>query len=458
MSRFAGWPVLDNPMLRRILGAAAANGFARVMRIGEQLLLIPLLLAAWGIDRFGEWIVLTSIALFATLANLGVGQAARSDIVMRHAGGDDRGASRAHFTSLVLLTVLVGMGFAALFAATHVVDIGRLVTLKAMSAEEARFVIAVVGLSALVTFYAEPLSGAINAALGAATPNFLIGVSKACEVAAIAVALGFSAGPRAVAVVMLAAAVFNVLLHVAVAARSAPWLSWRLDDFDFGVLHGTWRASLGFFLVFVGINVVNIQVPRLIVFHYFGAAMLVIFTVLATYTKTARNLVSMVSQAAQVEVGRAYARANLERTGRLVYGVLGTSVVLALVLLAAELLFAPIIIPLWTHGEVVVAWSLLGALAVVALVGAYFDAAILLAGALNRILLAGVGYWVGLAAGTALALVLLPSIGIVAVAGFALLLPDLFGSIAATRALRTLLRRPFDVKEMLSFSRLVRRR
>ena len=162
MSGFADWPVLKSPMLRRILGAAAANGFARVMRIAEQLLLIPLLLFAWGIDRFGEWIVLTSIAVFATLVNLGVGHAARSEIVIRYEAGDSEGASRTHFTSLVFLTLLVAVGFAGLVAITHALDIGRFVSLKAVTAEDARFVMAVVGLSALVTFYIEPLSGAIN--------------------------------------------------------------------------------------------------------------------------------------------------------------------------------------------------------------------------------------------------------------------------------------------------------
>lgn len=456
MSGFADWPVLQNPMLRRILGAAAANGVARVMRIAEQLLLIPLLLAAWGVERFGEWIVLTSIAVFATLANLGVGQAARSDIVIRYASGDSEGASRAHFTSLLLLTLLVAAGFAAIVAVAHAFDIGRVVSLKAMSAEEARFVMVVAGLAALVTFYTEPLSGAINAVAGAATPNFLVGIAKACEVAAIAIALRWSAGPSAIAVVMLAAALFNVLLHAAVALRLAPWLTWRLGDFDATVLRGTWRASLGFFLVFAGINLVNIQVPRLIVFQYFGAATLVVFTVLVTYTKTARNIVAMISQSAQVEVGRAYARADLDQTARLVYGILGTSVALGVLLLAAEILVAPIVIPLWTHGEVEVAWGLLGALAVVALVGVYFDATILLAGALNRILLAGIGYWIGLAAGLALALVLLPSIGIVAVAGIGLLLPDLIGAFAATHALGALLRRPVRMRDVLSFASIAR--
>jgi O-antigen/teichoic acid export membrane protein len=458
MSGYADWPVLRNPMLRRILGAAAANAFARVIRVVEQLLLIPLLLSAWGVDRFGEWIVLTSIAVFATLANLGVGQTARSDIVIRYAAGDTEGAARAHFTSLVLLTLLAAVGFAGIAGFAHAFDIGRFVSLKAMSAEEARFIMVVVGVSAFVTFYTEPLTGAINAVAGAATPNFLIGVAKACEVAAIAIALRWSAGPSTIAVVMLAAALFNVLLHAAVALRAAPWLTWRIGDFDTTVLRGTWRASLGFFLVFAGINLVNIHVPRLIVFHYFGAAALVVFTVLVTYTKTARNIVAMISQSAQVEVGRAYARADIDQTARLVCGVLGMSVALGVLLLVGEILVAPIVVPLWTHGEVEVAWDLLGALAVVALVGVYFDAAILSAGALNRILLVGIGYWIGLVTGLALALALLPSIGIVAVAGIGLLLPDLIGSFAATHTLGALLRRPVRVRDVLSFANFTRRR
>jgi O-antigen/teichoic acid export membrane protein len=447
--------MFDRPMLHRILGAVAANGFARLMRIAEQLLLIPLLLAAWGVDRYGEWIALTSLAMFATFANLGVGHAAGSDIVLRHAGGDVHGAARSNFTALAVLTLLIGAGLACVVSLTQL-DIGRWVSLRSVTVDDARWIIVLTSLAALVIFYAEPLGGAVGAMVGARAPNLLIGVAKAVEIVAIAIALRWHATPRDVAAIMLAAAVLNVAMHTAVALRVAPWLSWSPQDFDLGMLRRTWRPSLGFFLLYTGVNVVNIQAPRLIVYHYLGAATLVAFTVLATYTKTARNLAAMMSQAAQVEIGRAYAGGGVQLATSLVHNVIAMTVMAGFVLLAAEMALAPLIVPLWTHGQVAVQWDILATLAVVALVGTYFDAALLATSALNKVLLAGLGYWIGLAAGLSLALVLLPPLGVVAVTGIGLLLPELAGSIAATRSLDAVLHRPIRLQEVLSPGWLVR--
>src|SRR5262249_36005756 len=97
---------MNNPSVRqRVGGAFLANGFARAMRIADQLLMVPLLLSAWGADQYGEWIALCSVASFATLASLGLGSAGCSNIVLRHASGDQRGAGRSFITFAILITL-----------------------------------------------------------------------------------------------------------------------------------------------------------------------------------------------------------------------------------------------------------------------------------------------------------------------------------------------------------------
>ena len=88
---------------QRIRRALFANLFARVVRVAEQLVLVPLLLSSWGATSYGEWLALGSIAGFAAIANLGIGHAAAAEIILISARGEFAKASSTIITSLALI-------------------------------------------------------------------------------------------------------------------------------------------------------------------------------------------------------------------------------------------------------------------------------------------------------------------------------------------------------------------
>jgi O-antigen/teichoic acid export membrane protein len=419
---------------RRIRGAFVANALVRFIRIAEQLLLVPLLLSAWGAEQFGEWTALTSVASFAFLANVGLGQAGSSDIILRVAAGDEAGAARSFVTSVVLLAAMVLAGCVILAGALAWLDPRAAMSLTSFTAEDGRAVILILALSMFVSFFVDPLGGVLSAAVGAGTPNFLSAIAKGSEIIAIAIAIQFSASPLVVAGITLSSTLLNLVLNVVTGVRVAPWLSFRLSNFDIDAFQRTWKASLAYFSMIVFMTFVYMQVPRLVIFHFFGATALAGFAVLVAYTRAGRMLAMLISQSAQVEIGRAFGAGRTEQFRTMVATLLGTTFVLALLLLLAELLAAPLIVPIWTRGQVSVAWDLLTALALVALVGSLFDALFLSVAAVNRVVRVAVGYGAGLAIGFAAGLALLPWLGPVALA-IALIVPEIGGAWAAMRTL-----------------------
>jgi len=430
-----------NPLGRRILGAFLGNAFARAMRIVEQICLVPLLLSAWGIDRFGEWVALTAIATFAGLASLGIGHSAYSDIVIQSAKADRDAAARSFATAIVLITAidLVGTALLAVFALTF--DIRALFSLQTFSSTEAAWILLIVGLSVFVGFYIEPLSGAVGAARGAGISNFVAGVSKVVEIAAIAVALTVSASPIFIAAIILASVVLNAVVNLVLTARLAPWLPFHFGAADYETIRRTWKPALGFFCIFVCFNIINVQVPRLIVFHGFGAASLSIFAIYVTYTRAARNLACMIPQSSQVEIGRLFAEGKADRTRRLVETVAVAALGLGFALLVGALVAAPVVIPIWTHSSLSVPWDVLAALTLVALVGTYFDPMLIAAGAMNEMGRVASFYALGIAIGISAAILLMPVAGIAVVAGVCMLPPELAGALAATRTVESLIGR-----------------
>jgi O-antigen/teichoic acid export membrane protein len=426
--------MISIPMRRRIFGAVLAAGFARILRFADQIILVPLLLAAWGTEQYGEWIALNSIAYFANIASFGLADAASSDIVLRHSAGDTEGAKRSFSTFVLLLTLAIICGYAMVFAVVQLLGLSKIISLHAISVDEAKHVVLIASLSQLLYFYTIPLGGTIGAVLGAARPTLFFGIGRAAELIGVAIALQFRATPFTVALIMLAAIILNIVMNVVAALRCAPWLSIKLKDFDAGVLRRTWTASLGFFGLFISSSLVGVNLPRLMVFHFLGAGSLTTFMVLVTYTRGARMIALAISQSAQVEIGRAFGNGRLDQAKSLIEGVLSTTMGVAFILLAAQLALASFVVPAWTRGHVSVAWGLLDALAVVALVGTYFDSLVTTVAALNRTTFVSLGYGLGLAVGLVAAVLLLPLIGLPAMA-IGLLCPEFAGSAAAVRTI-----------------------
>jgi O-antigen/teichoic acid export membrane protein len=420
---------------RRIWGTVAGNIFLRLVRIAEQLLLVPVFLAVWGAERYGEWLLLNSLGLFVALANFGIGQAGLSDIVLAYSRGDRRQAARSFVTSTVLITLVVVCAYGLLVAVLNTFDLSSVLAVQSLGSAEARSVILIIALSILLGFYLEPLNGVISATMGQVLPSVLLAISKAVELIGAALALiVFSARPVTIATVVLGATLLNLAMNIVVAVLHAPWVSLSLRNFDFSALRRTWKASLGFFALLVCVVVFATQLPRLIIFHFFGASVLAGFSVLVIYTRAARLLAQTMSQAAQVEIGRAFAHGMLGQVKNIIEAILGGAVGTAGLILVVEIVLAPVVIPIWTHGQVQFSWGVLAALAAVAFVGAYFDAAMVGVAAINRVGSTALAYAAGLVIGLLGGTILLPILGPAAIC-LGLMLPELGGAWAAIRTL-----------------------
>ncbi len=424
---------------RRFAGAFIGNAAGRFLRIAEQFLLVPLYIAAWGLDGYGAWILLMSGASFVALANGGIGYAAAADIVIAHARDDRATVARVLRTALTLITCAIGLGLFLVIAFVLVFDLSQ----PAPIGMDARAIVVLLAVSVLVAFYVEPLAGVLGAIRGAGLPMQVQAGVKAVELLAVGAALICGLSPLVVAALLTTSAVTNVAVHVWLVRRFAASLP-LIGGLDREVVSRNWRSALGFFGLFFAMNVVNLQTPRLIVGLFAGPAALSAFTVLATYTRTARSFAAMIAQSLQVEVGRMAGAGQFEALRGLARATLRRSLAASMILIGGALIVAPWFIPLWTHGQVAVAWPVVIPLAMVAIIGTMFDASLALASGLNRVGRIAVFYGSG-----SFAMVLLSALGAAltgapAAVAMAMLAPEISGVYAASRTLKPFTTPPVD--------------
>lgn len=87
------------------------NGFAqvasRLVKVADQLVLIPLFLSKWGADYYGEWLTLSIIPSVLAVSDLGFGSAAANAFVISYNAGKEKEAADILKTSILSISGLI---------------------------------------------------------------------------------------------------------------------------------------------------------------------------------------------------------------------------------------------------------------------------------------------------------------------------------------------------------------
>jgi O-antigen/teichoic acid export membrane protein len=115
-------PSFKRPLQRIRLGLAA-NSFGIVVRLGIQILQVPIFLMFWGVDRYGEWILLFSIPAYIALSDLGM-SAAGTNLLCREVARNNYDRARTIYWAIWTFTTLtsLALGIAVFIGVAQTAD------------------------------------------------------------------------------------------------------------------------------------------------------------------------------------------------------------------------------------------------------------------------------------------------------------------------------------------------
>src|SRR5262249_10081754 len=100
---------------RRIIANLGANGFAQLVNIITQLVAVPLFLYAWSKEHYGEWLLLSALPTYLSLAEAGFVSVSANKAAMLASAGKPEEVRRVLQTAWGFLLIM--SGFLALLAA-----------------------------------------------------------------------------------------------------------------------------------------------------------------------------------------------------------------------------------------------------------------------------------------------------------------------------------------------------
>ena len=156
----------------------SGQAFSRIVFALNTVAFVPILIRAWGVDGYGQWIALTALASYMGYSNFGLVTTSANEMVMAVGAGDADRAKRTFQMSLnltlyvVLPLILACLGLASAF------PLAKVFRLTQMGQTEALAILSLMG----AQLFMMTLRGLMVAALYATgSYGFAYYVSGTCK-------------------------------------------------------------------------------------------------------------------------------------------------------------------------------------------------------------------------------------------------------------------------------------
>ena len=149
--RAAPAPPPATSVRQRILHGLGANAFGQIVTVIVQLAGVPILLHAWGVQLYGEWLILFAIPAYLSMTDLGFTQSAANDMTARVARGDRAGALVVFQSLGALVYALVALGLALAAAVVPWLPLAEWLNFQTMDTRTAQWVLCLLAAQVLVS-------------------------------------------------------------------------------------------------------------------------------------------------------------------------------------------------------------------------------------------------------------------------------------------------------------------
>jgi O-antigen/teichoic acid export membrane protein len=340
-------PMLRRRLIRGVQGQVAAHA----ARVFAQVASVSVLLASWGLHRYGDWVILSALPTWLAFSDIGFTGAATNEMTMA-AGRDDHGRAREVFQAVsgLLLVILLGLA-AALPLLVLALPMAQLLNLSTLSDTTAGWALVALGLDALFTVYAGLLYGAFASSGRYGEGSMLMAMTMLGEFGALALAALLGADPALAAVAMCAAQAAGTGVMYVLMRRRVPWLWAGRPRVRRAVLEPLLPAAVAAGAIPAALAV-NIQGTVLLVGLSLGPASAAIFSTLRTMSRAVIQVVASVAAIVTPEISRAYAAGNSALLRTIHRRSCQIALWLALVLVAGLGVAGRPVLHLWTSGTI----------------------------------------------------------------------------------------------------------
>lgn len=351
-------------MVARLVRGIGANALAQLAMLVVQLMLVPVMATRWGLERYGTWILLSSVPSYLSLSDFGFATAAASDMTMKVARGDRAGALVTFQSAWALIVAVSAVLAAVLLGLALLVPAAWVPSSAAAGPSEIRATLLILVLFALVC-----LQGSITQAGFQCAGRYAVGITLSAVTALVegvaAVTIVVLGGSLvAVASSYLACRVASLVVQAAVLKRAVPWLGFGWRHGSRAEVRALWRPAVAVMALPLAQSIF-LQGTTVVIGLAASPAAVPAFTAVRTLTRTGLQLATMINHAIMPEMAGAVAVQDERLQARIVAITLAASAAAVLPLGIGILLLGHWFVGVWTHGAIVPSMALIAVMTLV---------------------------------------------------------------------------------------------
>lgn len=333
---------------KNLLKNGLASAIQKVIKIAEQLLLVPFFISAWGVAYYGEWLTLTIIPTIIGFSDLGFGSAACNSFVLKYASNDKQGSaniSKSGFLSInmiVIASILISAMVMLVLNYFHIFD------KSLINKHDAILAVSFLMLARLLGFY-QPLNEAyFRSARKAALSINLLSVYSGLNVVVGLIVLVCKGGIVLYAFTNLINAIAFNFYYAIVARKTLPINKEYTGQILKSDIKSIFHKGIGFLLSPVW-QAIFFQGTTFVVRIVLGPVAVTIFNTVRTLTRVVNQTNAMVISSVLPELQFEIGAENLPQARKIFR--FGLSIIVGIALVGMAFLFVggPWFYELWTR-------------------------------------------------------------------------------------------------------------
>ncbi|RZT31842.1 lipopolysaccharide biosynthesis protein [Cupriavidus agavae] len=334
-----------SPIVKRIIAGIGANTYDQLANIAMQLASLPIFLSHWDLHTYGTWLVISAIPSYLSMADVGMVTVAGNRMSMLAGAGEMPAANRV-FQSAQMFILLTCASIAML-----AIPAALLLPVPELGSLDMRLALAALLASVLLSLGAG-LSNAAFLSTGRYAQGVTMNVTaRLLEWAGGIAGLLLAGTFAAVACGMLAVRVATLLWISRQSTSTRAGLSWGMGDADWAEVRAMLKPSIAF-MTFPISNALTFQGFTLLTAHLLGPAAVAVFNTYRTVARVAVQVTSTLSHALWPEFARMFGSGQLDALRRLLLRTALIGALGAIALSAVLYVCAPLLLRIWTKGEI----------------------------------------------------------------------------------------------------------
>lgn len=173
---------MNQSVTRGVINNGIISIIQKIIRILDQLLLVPFFLTTWGAEYYGEWLTLSIIPSVLALADLGFGSAGSNSFVLAYASGNKQKAADINKSSFFTISISILIGIVLTIIILIIGNKSHLFEKSLIPVSDAMLAVTFIMAARLISFYSQLIEGYFRSARKAALGNLMISGQSASNI------------------------------------------------------------------------------------------------------------------------------------------------------------------------------------------------------------------------------------------------------------------------------------